>query len=63
MLSKEDLVLISDRLDKIVNPSEDELNLKQRIHLMIEMQEFQEEINKKRNDLESRLKSLMKIDK
>lgn len=63
MLSKEDLILISDRLDKIVNPSEDELNLKQRIHLMIEMQEFQEEINKKRNDLESRLKSLMKIDK
>ncbi len=63
MLSKEDLKLISDRLDKIVNPSEDELNLKQRINLMIEMQEFQEDINKKRNDLESRLKSLMKIDK
>lgn len=63
MLSKEDLKLISDRLDKIVNPSEDELNLKQRINLMIEMQDFQEEINKKRNDLETRLKSLMKIDK
>lgn len=63
MLSKEDLKLISDRLDKIVNLSKDELNLKQRIHLMIEMQEFQEEINKKRNDLETRLKSLMKIDK
>lgn len=63
MLSKEDLKLISDRLDKIVNPSPDELNLKQRIQLMIEMQEFQESINKKRNDLETRLKSLMKIDK
>lgn len=61
MLSVEDLKLVLSKLDNPENSTEE--NLKERIKLMIEMNEFQEEINKKRNDLETRLKSLMKIDK